>query len=413
MAPTAVNRSRLWTVILAVLIVGAAVLYFVLPSTRDRVVVRTARVERQNLAKPVQTNGRVEPIEEFQPHAPGPSTVEQLDVHLGELVKVGQPLLRLDDSEASLRVANARNTLQFAGQDLKNMSQGGTQDEIQGEKVDLQHAQVEMSQATSNLNTLQSLQAHGAASANEVAGAQQRLRDAQIRLGQIQTRMKGRYGSGDTANAESAYHRAGSEMAAAQSNLAGLDLRSPISGTVYSLPVSRYDYVNPGEVLISIADLHKLRVRGFFDEPTIGSLVKGQPVTIQWEARPDRVWHGHVVQVPTTIISAGVRSVGECLISVDDADGDLLPNSVVTVTVTTLQRSGVLSLPREALHTEGTSDFVYKIIAGKLVRTPVSVGVVNLTHFEVTGGLVAADEVALGATTDTELRDGLTVRAQP
>ena len=413
MAPTAVNRSRIWIGILVVLILGAATLYFVLPNSRASVVVRTARVERRDLPKAVATNGRVEPIEEFQPHANGPSTVEQLDVQLGESVRAGQALLRLDDSDASMRVANARNAVQIAGQDLNNMSHGGTQDEIQGERVDLQHAQVELTQATSNLNTLQALQARGAVSANEVAGAQQRLHDAQLRIGQIQTRMNARFGSGDLANAQSLYHRATVELDAARSNLAGLDIHSPIAGTVYALPIARYDAINPGEVLISVANLHKLRVRAFFDEPVIGSLAAGEPVTIVWDAKPDKVWHGHVTQAPTTITNVGARNVGECLISVDDANGDLLPNTNVTVTVTTLERFGVLSLPREALHTEGASNFVYKLVAGKLVRTPVSIGIVNLTRIEITGGLVAGDVVALGATTDTELSDGLTVRAQP
>ena len=225
--------------------------------------------------------------------------------------------------------------------------------------------------------------------------------------------MNARFGPGDLANGQSAYDRASVEVAAARSNLAGLDIHSPIAGTVYALPVARYDYINAGELLISVADLHKLRVRAFFDEPVIGSLAQGETVTIVWDAKPDRVWHGHVVQAPTTITNVGARNVGECLISVDDANGDLLPNTNVTVTVTTLQRFGVLSLPREALHTEGASNFVYKIVAGKLVRTPVSVGVVNLTRIEITGGLSAGDVIALGPTTDAELRDGLAVRTQP
>src|SRR5258707_2963396 len=44
-------------------------------------------------------------------------------------------------------------------------------------------------------------------------------------------------------------------------------------------------------------------------------------------------------------------------ISVDDARGELLPNTNVIVTVTTAQRFNALSIPREALHTDG-GDFV-------------------------------------------------------
>jgi HlyD family secretion protein len=105
--------------------------------------------------------------------------------------------------------------------------------------------------------------------------------------------------------------------------------------------------------------------------------------------------------------------VGECLITVDDAQGDLLPNTNVTVTVKTQSRQNALSLPREALRTEGNSNFVFRVIAGKLVKTPVQVGtVVNLTRFEVAGGLNEGDTVALNATTEADLTAGMHVRVQ-
>jgi len=166
--------------------------------------------------------------------------------------------------------------------------------------------------------------------------------------------------------------------------------------------------------LLYIADLTKLRVRAYFDEPDIGKLSVGQPVTIVWGAKPNRVWHGHIQQAPTTVIEYGTRNVGECVITIDDANGDLLPNTNVTVTVTTQQKSHVLSIPREALHTEGQNDYVYKIVRGHLQKTPVQVGVLNLTLVEVTSGLNDGDTVVLAPTNgEDELTDGLEVKAQP
>src|SRR6185312_4108062 len=135
----------------------------------------------------------------------------------------------------------------------------------------------------------------------------------------------------------------------------------------YSVPVSAYDFVPAGEDLLDLADLNKIQVRAYFDEPEIGKLAVGQAVKIEWAAKPLQVWHGHISIAPTTVITYGTRNVGECLITVDDARGDLLPNTNVTVTVTTSQRFNVLSVPREALHTEGVSDFVYRVVDGKLV----------------------------------------------
>ena len=414
MAASSSMKSRIWIGGLILLAIAAGILYLVLPSSRDRITVRAARVERDiPIVNAVATNGRVEPLLDFQAHAPGPGTVTQLQVHLGQAVGRGQALLNLDASEAQLRVASARNSVQLTGQDLKNMASGGTNDELLGEKADLSGVQTQLRDATADLDSKKALLAQGAASANEVTAAQQHTADLQARLNQIQTRMRARFGSGDLANGRSQATRAQQELTAAENNLAQLDIHSPIAGTVYALPVARYDYVNSGEALISIADLRKLQVRAFYDEPEIGSLAAGQPVKIVWDAKLGHIWHGHVTQAPTTITNVGSRNVGECLISVDDADGDLLPNTNVTVTVTTMQRGGVLSIPREALHTEGASNFVYRVLNGKLVRTPVSVGVVNLTRVEITGGVAQGEIVALGATTDIDLQDGLAVRTTP
>jgi len=179
---------------------------------------------------------------------------------------------------------------------------------------------------------------------------------------------------------------------------------------VYSIPVSQYDFVPAGEDLMDVADLNRIQVRAYFDEPEIGKLAVGQAVKIVWDAKPSQSWHGHISRAPSTVITYGTRNVGECIITVDDAQGDLLPNTNVTVTVTTSQRFNVLSIPREGLHTEGANDFVYRVVQGKLVRTPVKVGALNLTRVEITDGLTEKDTVALNATSNRDLSNGLAVK---
>jgi HlyD family secretion protein len=121
-------------------------------------------------------------------------------------------------------------------------------------------------------------------------------------------------------------------------------------------------------------------------------------------------WHGHVTQAPTTIISYGVRNVGECYISVDDADGVLKPNSNVTVYVTTAQDIHVLNIPREALRYDGAQAYVYRVVGNKLVRTPVTTGIINSNSAEIASGLAEGDTVAGTPASTQELSDGLDVR---
>ena len=111
-----------------------------------------------------------------------------------------------------------------------------------------------------------------------------------------------------------------------------------------------------GKLLLELADLHQERVRAYFDEPEIGSLAVGQPIEIKWDARPGRIWHGHIERVPVTVIhlenAHGRRGP---LMSIDDPDGGLLPDTNVTVTVTTASQANALSIPREALHSKTAS----------------------------------------------------------
>ncbi len=411
MAQEGKTQSRAWLwILLAVILV---VVVFFLLHRKPVVQVRAARVSREDLTSTIPTNGKVEPIVDFQAHAPNPGVIARLYVHLGEQVRKGEELLRMDASDAANRVAGARAGLQGAEAALMNMQHGGTQDEQIGEQSDLTNAQNQVQQAQATLATDQKLLAQGAASPNEVALAQQQLTTAQNRVAQIQKRIHNRFGTIDFSNQRAQVAQARANLAAAQSGFANVDVHAPFNGTVYSLPVAQYDFVQPGQPLINVADLTKLQIRAYFDEPEIGKLAAGQPVSITWEAKPNLVWHGHVEQAPTTVITYGTRNVGECLITVDDARGDLLPNTNVTVRVTTSQRKNVLSVPREALHTEGSVNFVYKIVESKLVRTPVEIApnaVVNLTRAEITSGLNEGDLIALGATSEVDLADGMKVQ---
>jgi HlyD family secretion protein len=376
--------------------------------------VTAAKVEPQTLMQKKSTNGRVEPLKNFEAHAPLAGVVNNIYVHLGQQVRSGQELVRMDDSEARKELAAAEASLESSVSTLQAMQQGGTQDERLTATADLNSAKTQVQQDASSLTALQKLQAEGAASANEVELAQHQLNAAQARVAQLQARKGSRYSVDDLRAQKAQVGQAQAAVDAAKAIYAGVDIHAPFAGTVYAIPVSQYQFVAAGDTLIQLADLSKLEIKAYFDEPEIGQLKAGQSVAIVWPAKPGEEWHGHIIQAPTTIITyGGTRNVGECLISIDDTNGVLLPDTNVTVTVTESQRNNVLSLPREALHTEGMNDYVYRIVDDRLVKTAVQVGLANLTRFEILGGLKEGDEVALGSTSETELSDGLRVKVHP
>jgi len=410
MPTTETRRLNPYALTGIVLAVVALAILAIRTFTREVVEIRASAVTHQNLLSTVSTNGRVEPIEEFQAHAPAPGVVAKLYVDVGQKVRRGDLLLKMDDSDAAARVATARSALSAAEATAHDQAQGGSQEERIAISGDLSRLQMQKQQAEKDLAALQQLQQKGAASAGEVAAAQERLDAANSSLANVQQRQTQRYSTTDRTRVQAQLNDARTALAAAESGYAGVVIRAPFSGTVYSIPVSTYDFVPAGEDLMDMADLNRIQVRAYFDEPEIGKLAVGQAVKIVWDAKANQAWHGHISRAPTTVITYGTRNVGECIITVDDARGDLLPNTNVTVTVTTSQRFNVLSVPREALHTEGSSDFVYRVVQGKLVRTPVQIGAFNLTRVEIMSGLSEKDTVALNATSNRDLSNGLNVK---
>ncbi len=408
--PESKRRSPwiVWGVVAAVVIAAVLILR---TSTGETVEVRTSPVTHDNLLSTVSTNGKVEPVDEFQAHAPAPGVVKQVLVEVGQTVKAGQLLLRLDDSDAVARIAAANASVRSAEASLNDLRQGGSQEERLNSAGDLSRARLQQQQAASSLSALEKLGKQGAASAGEISAAQQRLDTANSTLQSAQQRTTERYSATDRSRSEAQLSDSRAQLAAAQAAYAGSNIRAPFAGTVYSIPVSQYDFVPAGEDLLDLADLDRIQVRAYFDEPEIGKLAVGQAVKIVWDAKPNLVWHGHIEQAPTSVIAYGTRNVGEAVISVDNAHGDLLPNTNVTVTVTTSQRFNVLSIPREGLHTDGASDYVFRILGSRLVRTPVRVGAVTLTRVEILSGLAEKDTVALSALSTHDLTNGLHVKA--
>ena len=60
-----------------------------------------------------------------------------------------------------------------------------------------------------------------------------------------------------------------------------------------------------GDLLLQEADLSRVLVRAFVDEPDIGRLQAGQIVEITWDAVPGRTWTGTVSTVPSTVSCVG------------------------------------------------------------------------------------------------------------
>lgn len=401
------DRRWLWP---GALLLTIAVFFSVRSLTRDRLPVRVAAAAHVPLVSTISTNGRVEPEQNYEMHSPISTTVKAVYVQPGDQVKAGQLLLVLDDMQARAREATAESGVKAAQAGVEAATHNGSQQERQVTAADAARASLERDEAQRNLEALIKLNSTGAASKSEVQAAQQRLATAKESLKALNETSKSRYSPAEVERARAALADAEANLAAARQVVAQTSVRAPVAGTVYSMDAGKTEFVEEGKLLLQLADLHQERIRAYFDEPEIGRLAVGQQVQIKWPALPGRVWNGHIERTPVTIITFGTRYVGEVLVKIDDSDSGLLPDTNVTVTVTISSDPNVLSIPREALHSENGKTFVYKVVNGSLQKAYVTIGVLNLTQVAIVSGLKDGDIVATGTSSGQPLVEGAPIK---
>lgn len=404
-----VNGRRTGLIVLVV-IVAVIVLAAFISLHRSQVTIRVGQAERETITASIATNGKIEALDNFQAYAPMATTVKKIYVQQGTWVKPGQMLLRLDDADARLQAARADAQLKGAQADLTAVQGGGTQDELLTTRNALVKAQTDRDAAERSLQAMQKLLQTGAASQAEVDAAQNRLRvdDSQVHL--LEQKLKDRYSKQEIGHVEAQQAEARASLQAAQEVLRNANISAPRDGLVYSLPVREGAFVNTGDLLVQVADLHKVRVRAFVDEPEIGKLQPGQLVEITWDALPGRVWKGTIETLPTTVVQHGTRMVGEVTCVVQNDDLKLLPNTNVSVAIITMRQQNALTVPREAIHQDADGQYVFESVNGELKRRNVKTSVSNLTRVEVTSGLSDNAVIALGALNMQSLKSGMAVK---
>jgi HlyD family secretion protein len=403
------SRLNRWWIVLAAIVVGVIILAAFM-SRRRELGVRATKATRETITATIQTNGKIEPLNSFEAHSPAPTAVRRVLVHEGEHVKTGQLLVVLDDAGIRSQAAQARAQVSTAEANLHAVRNGGTREEVLTSESQLAAARTEQDAAQRNLQALQELQKRGAASAGEVTDAGNRLKSTQTQVSFLEQKLKSRYSGPEVAKVHAQQDEARAAYAAAQELLRQSNVRAPHEGTVYYLPVHPGQFVGTGELLVQVADLSKVQLRAFVDEPDIGRLQPGQPVTVTWDALPGRSWDGKVTQAPTTVVTLGTRNVGQFTCTVDNPAEKLLPNVNVNITIVTARHDNALTVPREAIHQDDGKRFVYQIVDGELKRRDVQTSLSNLTTMEITQGLADGAVVALNADNQQPLKPGMSVR---
>lgn len=396
---------------LGLAVVSGAILYNSFHTAPLRV--RATTVERGPIRSLVSTNGKIEPIQNFEAHAPIATTVKHLLVKEGDHVHKGQLLLQLDDGDIRSQAARAQAQVKAAQAEQAALKDSGTHEEVITLNSQLAKAQNAREAAQRNLDALQRLQQQGAASPGEVRQAQDSLQRAQADLSLLEEKKKDRYSAPEVDKIQAQLSEAQAAYNAAEDALQKSSVQAPLDGVVYSLPVKQGAFVQAGELLLQEADLTHVLVRAFVDEPDIGRLQTGQKVEVTWDAVLGRTWTGTVNSVPSTVKPRNNRNIGEATCIIDNHDLRLLPNVNVGVTIVVAQHENALTLQRDAVHADDSKPYVYRIQDNRLKQQPVTISLQNLTRVEIMSGLDEGAKVALATDDAKPLFDGASVKVIP
>ncbi len=405
-------------ILIFLLLAGVAAIVLIRLSGRQPVAkISAVPPVRENIVSSVSSNGKVEPISPFVMRAQLDTFVEKIRGVEGQAVRKGQLLLELNVKDATAQLAEARSKLLRAEDDLRAAKAGGRPDEAARATGALASAVAQRDRLQRNHDALVRLIAQQAATNDELAANDLELTKAQAEVTRLSA-AKQEFDRGvklDANRTALQVEQSQSEVAALEEKVRNGRITAPAGGTLYSLPVKAGDYVKVGDLLAEMADLHKVRVRAFIDEPELGGLEPGQQVKITWDALPNRSWIGKTEIIPKQVVARGARSVGELLCNVNNEKLELLPNINVSVRINSQERTNVLTVPRGAVAADGGQRFVFVVKRNdfgvgksKLERREIHVGIADATNYEVTSGLQEGEMVALPG--DVDLKDGMAVK---
>ena len=329
----------------------------------EKVSFETAKVETGKIQTSITATGTIEPVTSVTVGTQVSGIVSRLYVDYNSIVKKGQVIAELDRTNLI--------------------------SELNTSKANLASAQSTASYELSNYNRYKTLYDKGLVSADEYESA---LLSYQKAKEQVNTSRE--------------------SVRKAETNLGYATITSPIDGVILSKSVEEGQTVaasfNTPELFVIAQDLTDMRVIADIDEADIGGVKEGQRVSFTVDAYPDDTFEGHVTQVRQEATTESNVVTYEVVISAPNADLKLKPGLTANVTIFTLEKENVLTvpskalrfMPNEALLQKGESiedcEGAHKLWTkeGSVYKAhKVETGTTNGILTEIVGGIAAGTEV--------------------
>jgi HlyD family secretion protein len=393
--------------LLVLLLVVVAVIVWGLLKRNTPPPVTFVRVKRETLVSTLPTNGKAEPFQWEAVRSQTEGLVNRVDVVEGQAVNKGAVLAVISDPSKQADVDAAQAKVSEAEANVAAIESGPRPAELTEIDTSTARAKLDLQTAERELATLQRLADKQAATTAEVTAAHDKVEQIKAQIAGLEKRRRNVNAQPEIAAARARLEDARVALKLAQQQAAYSEIHAPISGAVYGLAARPGTYLSPGDLVTNVGVMDRLRVRVYIDEPELGRVALGQPVTITWQALPDKQWTGTVEKKPTAIEALGSRQVGQVICAIENPGRLLIPGTNIDATIRTGVVEGALTLPKETLRHDASGDYVYLLKGDAIEQRRVKTGNSSVTRIQVSDGLAEGDAVAMPS--DTPLKVGIKV----
>lgn len=209
--------------------------------------------------------------------------------------------------------------------------------------------------------------------------------------------------SADESTSNLAVNNAAVELARVQ--LEKAHIVAPFAGIVGLRHVSVGEYITAGQALVNLEAIDPVKADFRVPEKFLPAIRVGQTIRIKVDAFPDDSFEGKVYAIDPRLDVAGRSLLVRAL--VPNRDKRLRPGLFARVTVLLQLKEDALTVPEQAIVPQGDSQFVFKIVDGKVKLTKVVTGTRREGRVEIVEGLAAGDEVVTAG--QLKIRDGSAV----
>jgi RND family efflux transporter MFP subunit len=340
-------------------------------STEDKPNFEAARMG--DLTIVVDATGSTEPITDIEVKSEATGQITEFYVEEGDIVKEGDLICKLDQSNQVLvvqareiRLKQAQLAYNEALQATSVTAQSSAEAAVTGAQANLNSAQEAFVNAQSAYDRIAELHAKGYATDQELESASQNLTAAQSALDTAESSLADAKLKLDSYEATSKEHSieqarldldsARVALAEAKKQLGDSEISSPISGIILEKLLDVGDSVvsinsafSGGNTIVKVADLSRIQVRTSVDEIDIGKIEIGQSATVTVDAYMDREFEGTVTNRFPQGVSSGSGLISFIImVEVDNSEGLLLGNMTSSVKIKAQEIKDVLLIPLSA-----------------------------------------------------------------